>query len=105
MWRGLAKELAQRLRQRNQLVRSRNEKPHVFIGSSAESIAVANKIQSGLAHDPFIVQVWTNHVFGASEFSLESLESVVETADFAVLVFSPDDQLIVREGGVFCAKR
>jgi len=97
LWRKLACELGDRLRQRNKLVRQRNDRPRMFIGSSRESLSIANYIKAGLAQDPVTVDVWTNNVFVASEFSLESLEHVTEDADFATLVFAPDDQIISRE--------
>jgi len=96
LWRMLARGLADRLRQRNELVRERNVEPHVFIGSTIESLELANQIQFGLKHAPFVVKVWTNHVFGASDFSLESLEDAIVEADFAILVCNPEDKVIVR---------
>lgn len=97
LWRSLACELGERLRQRSLSVRSRNELARLFVGSSRESLSIANEIQAGLAQDQVIVTVWANGIFGASELSLESLECAAAYADFAVLVFSPDDQVISRD--------
>ena len=96
LWRNLARELADRLRQRNLLVRPRNEISRLFIGSSAESLAIAEELPAGLQYDNMVVQIWTNRVFGASEFSLEALERMAGEADFAALVFGPDDRVISR---------
>lgn len=96
IWRGLARELGDRLRQRNDLVCQCNQVPRVFIGSSTEALPIANEIQVGLSHD-CLPTVWTNRVFGASKFSLESLEDVKNRTDFAVLVLGPDDKVISRE--------
>ncbi len=96
LWRHLAQELAERLRQRSALVRPRNEIPKLFIGSSSESLVVANELQAGLQYDHVLVEVWINRVFGASELSLEALERISTEADFAVLVFGPDDKVISR---------
>lgn len=96
LWRHLARELADRLRQRNVLVRPRNEIPRLFIGSSAESLMIGNDIQAGLQLDKVVVEVWTNQVFGASQFSLEALERMAAEVDFAALVLGPDDRVISR---------
>lgn len=97
MWRALAVEIASRLRQRLLDVPRRNEKPFVFIGSSREGLVVANALKAGIESDQVDVRVWTDGVFGASETTIESLENTIRSADFAVLVFSPDDKLRTRE--------
>jgi CRP/FNR family cyclic AMP-dependent transcriptional regulator len=97
MWRVLAVEIANRLRQRGRLVAARNEIPRLFIGSSAEGLAVARAIQDGLAHEQLVTTIWTDNVFGASHFPLEDLENQISTSDFAALVLSPDDVVISRE--------
>ena len=97
VWRRLALEIADRLRQRGLEVQPPSEKPHVFIGSSVEALPIARELQTGLAHDPFIVQLWTDGVFRASRDSVDSLIVAVKNADFAVLVLTADDTLISRE--------
>lgn len=97
LWRRLALELADRLRQRGRFLTPPNEKPAVFIGSSAETLAVARQIQSALAHDPMLVSVWTDGVFRASRAAVESLLEAVRKSDFAVLVLAPEDTVISRE--------
>jgi CRP/FNR family transcriptional regulator, cyclic AMP receptor protein len=96
LWRRIAVELADRLRQRNLLVRTRNEIPQLFIGSSAESAAVAHAIQAGLAHERIEIKVWTTDVFGPSQFPIESLEERARQDDFAALVLGPDDRVTSR---------
>lgn len=97
LWRRMAAELAARLRERNTLVRQRNEIPRVFVGSSTESLAIANAIQAGLAYDSLIVTVWTNDVFGPSEFPIEALERQAAETDFAALVLGPEDRVRSRD--------
>lgn len=97
LWRALADRLAARLRERNGLVRPLNEVPHLFVGSSAELRAIAREIQSGLARDPVVVQVWTDRVFTASATSIEALEIAAAKADFAVLVLGADDIVQSRD--------
>jgi CRP/FNR family cyclic AMP-dependent transcriptional regulator len=97
LWRRLAVQLAERLRQRNDLIAKRNARPVIFIGSSKESSEVAREIQSALQYDDFLVRPWTNvGVFGASNYTMEDLEQQVRAADFAVLVFAPDDKVLSR---------
>jgi predicted nucleotide-binding protein len=97
MWRRLARCLADRLRKRNDLIRIRNPRPVLFIGSSKEALDVVQEIQNGLRYDDFVVRPWTTGgVFGASKFSIESLERQVMAADFAALVLSPDDVVASR---------
>lgn len=97
LWRRIALVLADRLRQRNALVIPPNPRPHLFIGSSVESLPVARAIQLGLEHDNVTVKLWTDGVFGASSFTMEALESEVRTADFGLMVLAPDDKIIYRE--------
>ena len=96
LWRRLAKELGDRLRQRNSLVRQRNDRIRMFVGSSTETLQIANAIQAGLAYDAVTVTVWTDHVFGPSSFFLESLADTANSSDFAVLVVGPDDKVSSR---------
>ena len=96
LWRSIAKELAKRLNQRNQLLFRPNDKPRLFIISSKEAVRVAQDIQHNLQHDA-IVQVWTDGVFFASGYALEALEEAVDDTDFAIAIAQPDDVTISRE--------
>lgn len=97
LWRRLALELAERLRQRNSHVVAPNIRPHIFIGSSVESLPIARAIQLGLQHDRFTVKVWTDGVFGASSYTIESLENEIKNADFGLVVLAPEDHVISRQ--------
>jgi predicted nucleotide-binding protein len=96
VWRNMAAALGDRLRDRTRFVRFRNETSIIFIGSSRESLpvaqAIANCIPTGLA----IPQLWTDGVFGASHFPINDLEAQLDRADFAVLVLGPDDRVESR---------
>jgi predicted nucleotide-binding protein len=91
LWRRLAVELGERLRQRGRFVSSPNPQPVIFIGSAAERLDVAREIQLGFSHDKMLVSVWTDGVFRASKTAIESLLAKVKASDFAVLVVTPDD--------------
>jgi CRP/FNR family cyclic AMP-dependent transcriptional regulator len=90
IWKPIAQELSRRLLRRNDLIPPPNESPKLFIISSAEALAVANQIQAGLQHD-VPSTVWTNGVFFAGGYPLETLEAAVEASDFAVAIAQPDD--------------
>ena len=97
LWRNIARELSERLRQRNRFVSSMNPRPVLFIGCSTEALEIAREIQSAFDHDPIIVKLWTDGIFSAGSFPLESLERELAKVDFAVLVLSPDDIVISRD--------
>jgi CRP/FNR family cyclic AMP-dependent transcriptional regulator len=96
LWRRISLELADRLRERNGLVRPPNPRPVLFVGSSAEMIAVVREVHNQFAHDDIVVRPWTTDVFGASKFPVEDLEDEVKRADFALLVVTPDDKVRSR---------
>lgn len=91
MWQHLAGVLAERLFQRNNLVTAAHQEIEVFIISSAEALPIARAVQEALAHDPFKVTLWTDGVFRASQYSIESLVQKLDTSDFAVAIAQPDD--------------
>jgi CRP/FNR family cyclic AMP-dependent transcriptional regulator len=97
IWRRLAIELGDRLRQRTKGIVVPNELPHIFIGSSKEALAVAREIKGGFPDDRFVVQIWEKETFLASDTTIESLEHGIGHADFAVLVLAPEDDVISRE--------
>jgi predicted nucleotide-binding protein len=95
IWRNLAKELAQRLNQRNNLIPAINEKPKIFVICSVEALNIAHEIQSNLQHE-YLVTVWTNGVFLASSYPLDALESAIDDSDFGVAIAQPDDIVETR---------
>lgn len=98
LWRRIAVELAKRLREREKFHSLPNAKPSVFIGSSRESLAVAQELQKGLQGDSLSVTLWTDDdVFLPSRFTIEDLLTQVKGADFAILVLGQDDSVISRK--------
>jgi predicted nucleotide-binding protein len=90
IYRNIAKELARRLMQRNQLVTAFREKSQVFVISSTEALPIASALkclESGKVH----IVIWNEGVFRASHYPLEVLEAVLDRSDFAIAVAQPDD--------------
>lgn len=98
LWRQIALELADRIRQRKLQLEPTNSRPIVFVGSSVESLSVAYAIRDEMDHDKCVVRLWSNGgVFGASEFAIDDLLNQVKQSDFAILVLGPDDVVISRD--------
>jgi CRP/FNR family transcriptional regulator, cyclic AMP receptor protein len=96
LYRYIAQELARRLLQRNTLINSYREKIRVFIISSAEALPIARHIQNAFQHDPFLTVIWTDGVFRATGYTLESLEAELDNSDFAIAVAHVDDATVSR---------
>ena len=96
VWQLIAVELGERLRQRNQFVASTNPRPVVFVGSSRESLDIAQAIRVDLNYADVVVRLWTDGVFGASQFPIIALEKQIQEADFGILVLGPDDEVLSR---------
>lgn len=97
IWRRLAIEQAKRLVQRNALVRPANPAPKIFVISSSEAVEIANEIQVGLGHSGALVIPWSQGVFRTSEYTIESLQRMVEQCDFAIAVIAADDVTLSRD--------
>jgi CRP/FNR family cyclic AMP-dependent transcriptional regulator len=104
VWRRLALDIGDRLRERNNHVRPRRDRPVLFIGSSKEALPLATALKDSLADTPVSVTLWSEGVFEVSRFPIEDLETQLGSADFAVLVTTPDDRLESRRK-VFAAPR
>jgi len=96
VYRRMALEIADRLRQRSRFVRVPNDRPQVFIGSSGELIDAARAIQKGLAYDDYGVRVWTDGIFKPSDNTVDALIDAATVSDFGILVVGPDDDVVSR---------
>lgn len=96
LWRSIAVELGRRLDERGRFFIQPNDTPVVFIGSSRESLAVAEALKRKLEASNLVVNLWSEGVFGVSRFPMEDLETQLKVADFAVLVGSADDRVTSR---------
>lgn len=73
------------------------KRPRVFVGSSTESLEVAETIQVNL-DEICEVTVWHQGVFSPSGNTLQELISASRQYDFAILILSPDDMIESRGG-------
>ncbi len=74
---------------------SEDAKATIFIGSSVEGLSYANAVFNELERTT-IPTVWDQDVFTPSNSTLEDLEIIVHSYDFAVYVATPDDLRISR---------
>ena len=97
LWRRLAIELADRLRQRSNLIHEPNPQPVVFVGSSSESLDVARAVRANLKAPALTIRLWKDRgVFGPSLTTIEALAAAADGSDFAVLVLGADDFVTSR---------
>ena len=97
LYKCIAQELSRRLLQRNRLVKPIHGRVRIFIICSVEALPVARLIHNGLQHDPLDVVIWSEGVFKATNYTLESLENEVDQADFAIAVAHCDDIAEIRQ--------
>ena len=70
-------------------------KPRLFIGSSVDSLDVADAINLNLDHQAEVT-IWRNGTFELSSNTIDSLIKKAESVDFSLFIFSPDDILIIK---------
>jgi CRP/FNR family transcriptional regulator, cyclic AMP receptor protein len=91
LWKQIAKSLAERLLQRNSQIADINARCRVFIISSAEALSIARAVQESFVQDNVSVVVWTDGVFRASQYTVESLVQQLDVSDFAIAIAQADD--------------
>jgi predicted transcriptional regulator len=70
-------------------------KPRIFIGSSVESLPIADTIAENLEFDAEVT-IWRSGTFNLSSNTLDDLILKSKSVDFSVFIFSPDDLAIMR---------
>jgi CRP/FNR family cyclic AMP-dependent transcriptional regulator len=96
IWRNLAREMSDRLRQRVEKVSQRKQVPRICIASTSESLELAEQLKASLAGDTLDVNIWSDGIFTAGLTNIEALEIELLRADFAILLLSPDDEVTSR---------
>ena len=67
-----------------------------FIGSSSEGLVVAAAM-AAILDDTTPCRVWTEGVFLPGRTFIETLEKLLEEVDYAILVASADDKVVIRD--------
>lgn len=96
VWQQITRQLVERLHQRNNLVRPAHQSARVFIICSVEALPIARTVENHFEHDKFFVKIWTEGVFRASRYPIESLEEQLDESDFAIAIAQADDQITAR---------
>lgn len=91
LWRNIAVEIADRLKQRERFLTPKNAKPKLFVGCSVEDLDIARTIQLNLSHDNIDTSIWTDNVFSPSCYTIHDLISELNKSDFAVFIISGND--------------
>jgi hypothetical protein len=71
-------------------------KKRIFIASSVEGLDVAYHVQENLEYN-FEVTVWSQGIFELTRSKLESLCNSLRKFDAAIFVFTPDDDVVIRD--------
>lgn len=69
--------------------------PRLFIGSSSEALEIAEYLQV-VTHDFCESTIWNQGVFGLSQSVMQSLTDALACHDYAAIVVSSDDIVIMR---------
>lgn len=97
IWRRFAVDLSERLEQRKVDIKPCNSRPKVFVICASEALIIAQTIQFSFRTEAEFT-IWSDEVFRASQYPLESLAEVLEQSDFGIAIASPED--IVHKRGV-----
>ncbi len=92
VWECIARELASRLRQRDEMFVPPNPTPVVFIASSTEGSGILEKAEAALSGPGRVMRPWNQPgIFRPTLGTLEELERHAHEVDFAVIVVTTDD--------------
>jgi predicted nucleotide-binding protein len=92
----IARELSRRLKQRNSLVASSNDRIRVLIVSSTEALQVARSVKEEFDHDKIFIDIWTD-IFRATFNTLDDLERKLADTDFVIAIAQGDDVVESRD--------
>ncbi|MCQ2159483.1 MAG: nucleotide-binding protein [Bacteroidales bacterium] len=70
-------------------------KPRIFIGSSYESLQVAERIKDYFSGD-YDCHLWSDDIFKSNESFMDTLMKSASLFDFGIMIFAKDDSAIVR---------
>lgn len=73
-------------------------RPSIFVGSSRESMPIAERVRKGFPENEFVVDPWYSGVFGKTRSAggdmsnAEWLKNFTDIYDYAIFIFAPDDE-------------
>lgn len=68
-----------------------------FLSSSTEQLLIAKALEENLEAEKFEPTLWVREGHSASQYNLESLFKQAGSSDFAVFIFTPDDEVKMRD--------
>lgn len=75
---------------------AQGRKPLVFIGSSVEGLGIARELERHLQRDARL-NLWTSDIFQPGGTTISSLLEQIDCCDYAILAFSADDLVLIRD--------
>lgn len=72
------------------------KEPKLFIGSSSEAKELVRGLRRNLSGDEVFVDDWVTAKWNPSHSTLGSVEGLLEEADFAAFILTPDDVAVIR---------
>jgi CRP/FNR family transcriptional regulator, cyclic AMP receptor protein len=96
LWRRVAVQIANRLRERNRFLPQPHSESVLFIGSSSEGLDIVDAVHAIMVRRKIVPRPWTEGVFEASSTTIESLVMLTREADFAALILTADDVTVSR---------
>lgn len=90
--------LAKRLEQRNSFIKENLRKiPNLFVASSTEGIKIMNRVIKKFNKNFVNIIRWNFDTFEASETNVKNLEKTINSSDFGLVIFTPDDKSVIRK--------
>ena len=79
-------------------------KSRIFIGSSTESLKIAETVQK-LMEPEFECEIWNKNFFDLNQSTYDNLVQKAPSFDYAVFIGGPDDKVICRNTGEQAEKK
>lgn len=77
-----------------------NTKPRIFIGSSIESLIVAEAIKANFEFENVEARIWNEDLFTPDDFTLNKLIQFTKSFDIAIFVWASDDKVEIENRNI-----